>query len=333
MTCSYPHHAPSQGHARNKDKLVSLLEEGRLGYEDYDELGPAPVEEVAEPLSTTGRISIWCTASGYDLKGLRRQLEGAGYQCKQYPEVLWSRYIRRDGLALGSIMLFEYGVVVFWDLSPKQERSILEHTLKQFEEGPLPQAKVETDTFQFRLQPYNDVITLGSNIRDGELVRISISFALSQSTKLSVHEERVMRIAGLTRGLPSALAHEGKVKIHREDIAKLIGRVFIEQSQLNLLGTVLDTPDFFWDQSDAMQSIYDKVWEYLEMNDRIDVINTRLAVLHEMLDMLRSQQHALHSATLEWIVIWLILIDVVILLFQLAATMGWVGKGGLGPGA
>ena len=29
---------PLQGHARNKDKLVSLLEEGRLGYEDYDEV-------------------------------------------------------------------------------------------------------------------------------------------------------------------------------------------------------------------------------------------------------------------------------------------------------
>ena len=54
---------------------------------------------------------------------------------------------------MGSIMFFEYGVVTFWDLSPKQERSILERTLKQFEEGPLSSAKVETDTFQFRWGP------------------------------------------------------------------------------------------------------------------------------------------------------------------------------------
>lgn len=44
----------------------------------------------------------------------------------------------------------------------------------------------------------------------------------SQSTKLSVHEDRVMRMAELTRGLPSTLAHEGKVKIRSEDIAKLV---------------------------------------------------------------------------------------------------------------
>ena len=45
------------------------------------------------------------------------------------------------------------------------------------------------------------------------------------------------------------------------DVAKLMGRVYIEQSQLNLLGSVLDTPDFFWEQNipDAMQAIYDRV--------------------------------------------------------------------------
>ena len=46
----------------------------------------------------------------------------------------------------------------------------------------------------------------------------------------------------------------------------------------------------------------------LQLDDRIQVINTRVSVLHEMLNMLRSQQHALHSSSLEWIVIWLIVI-------------------------
>jgi hypothetical protein len=94
-----------------------------------------------------------------------------------------------------------------------------------------------------------------------------------------------------------------------------------------------DTPEFFWQAPDSMQSVYDKVWEYLEMEDRIEVINTRLSVLHEMLDMLRNQQNALHSERVELIIIWLIVADCVILLFQLSASLGWVGKGsGKGPG-
>jgi hypothetical protein len=43
------------------------------------------------------------------------------------------------------------------------------------------------------------------------------------------------------------------------EVAKLQGRVFIEQRQLNLLGSVLDTPQFFWEVPDAMQNIYDRV--------------------------------------------------------------------------
>ena len=39
----------------------------------------------------------------------------------------------------------------------------------------------------------------------------------------------------------------------RKQIAQLIGRVFIQKSAVNLLSTVLDTPEFFWSAPDSMQ--------------------------------------------------------------------------------
>jgi hypothetical protein len=52
-----------------------------------------------------------------------------------------------------------------------------------------------------------------------------------------------------------------QVRISDKAVAKLMGQVFIEQAALNLLGSVLDTPDFFWESGmkDSMQSVYDKV--------------------------------------------------------------------------
>ena len=49
--------------------------------------------------------------------------------------------------------------------------------------------------------------------------------------------------------------------ISDRDVAKLMGRVFIEQAGLNLLGSVLDTPDFFWEAGvgDQIQAIYERV--------------------------------------------------------------------------
>jgi uncharacterized Rmd1/YagE family protein len=74
-------------------------------------------------------------------------------------------------------------------------------------------------------------------------------------------QERALSIAEVTRRLPQALAAEGRVHIGDKAVAKLMGQVFIEQAALNLLGSVLDTPDFFWSPGvgDHMQSVYDKV--------------------------------------------------------------------------
>jgi uncharacterized Rmd1/YagE family protein len=88
----------------------------------------------------------------------------------------------------------------------------------------------------------NDLITLPTNMVDAHLMKLSISFALAQSTKLSVLEERALTIAAATRKLPMQLAQEGKVAVKSRAVAKLMGRVFIEQAALNLLGSVLDTP-------------------------------------------------------------------------------------------
>lgn len=64
----------------------------------------------------------------------------------------------------------------------------------------------------------------------------------------------------------------------RKEIAQLLGKVFIQRSAVNLLSTVLDTPEFFWSAPDSMQSIYKKVCEYMELDDRVEVLNNRYQV-------------------------------------------------------
>ena len=49
---------------------------------------------------------------------------------------------------------------------------------------------------------------------------------------------------------------------------------------------------------------------YLEMSGRTEVLNKRLDMLRELLDVLQQQMENAHAVKLEWIVIWLIVIEV-----------------------
>lgn len=109
-------------------------------------------------------------------------------------------------------------------------------------------------------------------------MKLSISNALAQSTKLTVYEERVVEIVEQTKELPVILATTGTVKLSRKRIAQLIGRVFLQKSAVNLLSTVLDTPEFFWSAPDAMQSLYKRVCDYVEYDARVEVLNSRFQV-------------------------------------------------------
>jgi uncharacterized Rmd1/YagE family protein len=60
-----------------------------------------------------------------------------------------------------------------------------------------------------------------------------------------------------------------------------------------------------------------QVMRYLEMSGRTEVLNKRLDMLRELLDVLQQQMENAHAVKLEWIVIWLIVIEVVLQVFAI----------------
>jgi uncharacterized Rmd1/YagE family protein len=51
-----------------------------------------------------------------------------------------------------------------------------------------------------------------------------------------------------------------------------------------------------------------------------------LQVLQDLLDMLRNHQNNSHTARLEWVVIWLIGIELLIGVFEVLSILGWIGR-------
>jgi len=234
---------------------------------------------------------------------------------------------KMDDPTSGDIFIFDYGTVVFWGINAAEEQGIVHAVINPCKVEPLELSDVEIDEFEFNyslLEPphiQNDVITINKGYAADHQVKLAISHALAQSTKLGIYEERIQLMVEDTRHLPETLAENGSVHIGRHEIAQLMGQVFLQRAAVNLLSTVMDIPEFFWSAPDHLQVLYKRVCEYLELTTRVEVLNNRFGVLQEMLDMLRDEQNRHHQSRLEWIVIWLIVLAVLVGICQVGSIL------------
>jgi uncharacterized Rmd1/YagE family protein len=55
---------------------------------------------------------------------------------------------------------------------------------------------------------------------------------------------------------------------------------------------------------------------YLDLESRVEVLNQRLGVIHELFEMLGNELNHQHSSRLEWTIIGLIVMEVILTLLR-----------------
>jgi len=209
------------------------------------------------------------------------------------------------------VFYFPYGVVVLWGYQRHEEIELLKNLINS-KHTVQHKGKVDHDDMQFsygsKSKVGNDEIVLATH----DIVeKLSISIAFAQSGKLSIFEDQVDKTIDETAHIPKDLASTGKIKLSRLEVSKLIGRLHLQRTDVNLHSDVLDTPDFFWD-CDEWIPLFKVTSEYLDVEDRVNILNKRLDILGELLDILSNQLNEAHGNKLEWVIIWLIVIEVAV---------------------
>lgn len=257
------------------------------------------------------RCTSYCTASSYDILKLFQNLHLRGIT-QLYRDVIHTQ-VKEDKKIKGDLFFFSYGAVVCWGFTTEEERELLQ-SLKGFEKSPLHKAEMDEFTFDYgvNMRIEEDEIILQNK---SVLTKLAISHGLAQSVKLTIFEDIVQKTIEHTKHLPDALAHKGKISLSRKEISKKMGELFIERNFINLHTEVLDTPEFFWNHPE-LEPFYRRAAHYLDIGKRIEVLNKRLNVIHELFEILSNELNHQHSSRLEWTIIILIVIEVVIALLR-----------------
>lgn len=255
------------------------------------------------------RCTAYCTATSYSINRLLFFLRESHYPTL-YRDVLHIN-VESEENTTGDVFYFPYGVTIFFGLSEDEEHRFL-LDLKNFEEDPLPIREYDELSFSYdaAFKIHQDEITLPD---DAVTTKLAITYGIAQSVKLTVFENAIRETIERTKPLPENLARKGKISLSRSEISRKIGELFIKRNSINLHSDILDTPEFLWEYPE-LEPLYRSTVNYLDVFTRVDVLNKRLNIVSELLEMLGSQLNHQHSSTLEWIIIMLIVIEVVIAL-------------------
>lgn len=260
------------------------------------------------------RCVAYCTSTSFDMARLLSYLK-PNYSVSRFREVLHiQKGVKQHpetGQKEGDIFFFPFGAIVCWGLEKEEEHHVLQE-FHPFEHQRLE--VIEEDVFSYvygtdeQAKIEDDEITLPE--RD-TLTKLAFSHGLAQSVKLGAFEQTIQRTIHLTRELPELLAQQGSIKLSRKDIRRMMGRLFIDRSSINLHQELLDTPEYFWEHTE-LEPYYALMAHYLDRERRVSVLNQRLRILQELFDMLAAELNHQHSSRLEWTIIWLIVIEVLL---------------------
>jgi len=252
------------------------------------------------------RLVAYCTATSYNLKTLFDTLK-VRYKATLIRDAVHIDF--GDEKVVRDLFCFGYGVAVFWGFTEKEEKKLLRE-IKSFEQRHLEPFERELMAFGFgkTAKIEEEAIILPDH---DVLSRLAISHGLAQSVKLATFENVIQKTIDTTKNIPEQLSIRGRIPLSKREIRKKMGELFIERSSVNLHSDILDVPEFFWDHSEV-EPLYTMVANHLDLETRIEVLNQRLDVVHDLFQMLGNELNHQHSSKLEWIIIWLIVIEVVI---------------------
>lgn len=116
----------------------------------------------------------------------------------------------------------------------------------------------------------------------------------SHSIQTSLYEDLLSTTITTTQSIPSTIARTGRINLTRREINMQIGELFILRINIHLQGSVLDAPELMWAEP-QLEPVYQAVRSYLEMDQRVELMQERVSVVGDLLAVLKDQLSHTHG--------------------------------------
>ncbi len=260
------------------------------------------------------QCSAYCTAKKYHMESIFKNLLENKMQPKYFDDMIYVGKKFDDTSKNIDVFYFPFGCCVIWGSSNDEEKKILDW-IKKLSDVNFKNTASEVIYYKFDSSIEKSYINEEENEvvlpDDSIFLKLSVSYALAQSAKLSVLEESVSKLIERTSSIQKELSFSGSVSLSKKEISKQMGMLYNQRYQINIHNEILDTPEFFW-RRPSYEPLYLLAADCQDIAIRQNILNKRLDMIYELYNLLSSELNHIHSSRMEMIIIILITIEVII---------------------
>ncbi|GAA4280732.1 RMD1 family protein [Gaetbulibacter aestuarii] len=218
------------------------------------------------------------------------------------------------------IYIFQYGIVSFFNMSPSEMSGALEQLIPycfHYSSEKL------SDSVQVSVEPNTLKVTFDTVILpnlDQEMIRL-VLLNTSQSVALDRYSEITQELLAETNEHTLFLEEHGKLDISGHNLKRYIGRVLNIKNKIAENLYIFDSPEITW-EIEELNKLNQDLKQVFDLKDHYRLINDRIEIIKENLELFKDIMDHNESSRLEWIIIILIVIEVIDLF--IAKLANWI---------
>lgn len=146
-----------------------------------------------------------------------------------------------------------------------------------------------------------------------------ISTVLAKSVALEKTEEQLEKILDKLETMIDRL-EKGNLRIGNKALGRATADIMRHEYNTLAYIMILDKPEITWTSSTANE-FYDKMLDFFELNDRYKILKSKTEILYHIMEGFSTISHSIRGLFVEWIVVILIVIEVILMILEIAGVI------------
>ncbi len=215
---------------------------------------------------------------------------------------------------------FDFGAVVFVGVDAKVKERIVANLVKR-----LPPDKLGPFTEEFLVEAGSPTFEVRfDRVLVPELtqeVAGIVALVLAQSVAMDYYDRDVTEIEDVTDRIANELRRAGKLRRSVRDLSQFIGLCIATRNDIISTLALFDKPDATW-ENEQLDRLWNGLYRMLELDDRYRKLEAKLRMFQDNLVVLVDLARARHTLVLEVTVAVLILLEMLIMIWQILGPSG-----------